>query len=127
MEFQLGELSQVHYGLRALFDQELDAKLQWVVSRDLAKIEEELRRLREIQLQTIEKHDGELTEDGAEYPSEEDEVAAKEEFKELLEETVQLDIVPVEFDRLEGVKLTGQQMLALSKVLEGTPDAKGAS
>lgn len=127
MKLELRQLNSIHAGLMWLFRRELDAKLQYYVARNVAKIGDELKRIAEVKQEVLDKHGAVLPETGEdedneaqeyEFPTEEAEAKAQEEFDDLLNEAVEVDIVPLKIAWLNDIKFAGAQMYGLWRIIE---------
>lgn len=137
MKLKLRNLNTIHAGLMWLFQQQLDAKLQYYVARNVAKIEEELKRIGEVKQKILDEYDAVLPEpdedegeddegedenkgnqpEEYEFPTEEAEEKAQGEFDELLDEAVEVDIVPLKLGWLDDIKFAGPQMYGLWRII----------
>lgn len=119
MKFTIERLLEINQVLAGLFQKELSAKLQYYVARNLAKIGEELKTYEETRYSLGEKY-GEINEEKKifEFPDEDLAEKFKEEFLDLVGTEVTVPLSPLKLGWLDGLEMTGPQMLVLSDIIE---------
>ena len=116
MEMELKELVNAKDGLSKLVKQDLNITLAFKLSKDLKKIEEELKIFEEKRMGLFKKY-GEEKEGQMQVSKSNFEPFLKE-LEELLSVKVNIEFNKLKMSQIEGVKLSAVDLLALSSFIE---------
>ena len=127
MKIQLKELFQAKDVLQKIFNEPMEIKLSYRLSKISRKVESELKEINEQRLKLIDKYaDEQKPEDVGKKPKQVSKRMEEfvSEFTAFLDTETDIDIQPIPFSLLQNIKLSANDLIAIEKFIEEDKDGK---
>ena len=127
MKIQLKELFQAKDVLQKIFDEPMEIKLSYRLSKISRKVESELKEINEQRLKLIDKYaDEQKPEDVGKKPKQVSKRMEEfvSEFIAFLDTETDIYIQPIPFSLLQNIKLSANDLNVIEKFIEEDKDGK---
>jgi len=127
MKIQLKELFQAKDVLQKIFNEPMEIKLSYRLSKISRKVESELKEINEQRLKLIDKYaDEQKPEDVGKKPKQVSKRMEEfvSEFTAFLDTETDIDIQPIPFTLLQNIKLSANDLNVIEKFIEEDKDGK---
>ncbi len=118
MKVKLGEITMMQQGLMVLVNQSLPIKLSYKLGKILRQVDNEVQEIENSRIELVKKYGTPDDETKTIKVLDKDQEKFMEEYGDLLNVEVELDIIPIHIDELpDDIKITPQQLIYLDRFI----------